>query len=81
MKTAISIPDDLFEQAEIVAKELGLSRSRLVQTALKEFIDRRHEADITRRLNKSYSEHPEPVTPLQKRLLREAMRRNEWDES
>ncbi|HET9886858.1 MAG TPA: ChpI protein, partial [bacterium] len=31
MKTAISIPDDLFRAAEAAAKRLGLSRSELVQ--------------------------------------------------
>ena len=34
MRTAISIPDDLFESAEELAAELGMSRSQLYATAL-----------------------------------------------
>ena len=41
MKTAISLPDSLFRQADQMAAELSISRSRLVAMALEEFI-RRH---------------------------------------
>jgi len=34
MKTAISLPDKLFESADALARRLGLSRSQLVATAL-----------------------------------------------
>ena len=37
MKVALSIPDDLFDAADALAKRLGLSRSRLYATALKGF--------------------------------------------
>ena len=37
MKTAISLPDPLFKEAEAAAKDLGLSRSKLIQTALEDF--------------------------------------------
>ena len=58
MKTAISIPDPLFEEAEAAAKDLGLTRSKLIQTALEEFLQRRRDEEVTRRLNKSL--HGEP---------------------
>ena len=40
MKTAVSLPDELFRQAEAAAKKLRMSRSKLYATALSEFLDR-----------------------------------------
>jgi len=38
MKTAISIPDQIFQQAEFLANELGMSRSELYSKAIEAFI-------------------------------------------
>lgn len=51
MKTAVSIPDPLFAEAEAEAKKLGISRSRLHQLALEEFIQRQRDAEFTQRIN------------------------------
>ena len=40
MKTAISLPDQLFDEAEDLAAELEISRSELYQRALKEYLER-----------------------------------------
>ena len=56
MKTAISIPDDLFESAEQAAKALGLSRSELYATAVREFIRHYRNDEVTERLNRVYSD-------------------------
>ena len=55
MKTAISLPDDLFRQAEAAARRLRISRSHLYAKALAEFLKRQQEDAITERLNKMYS--------------------------
>ncbi|HOI99427.1 MAG TPA: ChpI protein [Rectinema sp.] len=55
MKTAISLPDRLYKQAEKVAKSLGIPRSQLVAKALQEFISRHTQDHITEDLNKVYS--------------------------
>jgi len=57
MKTAISLPDRLYKQAEKIAKELGIPRSQLVAKALQEFITRHTQDNITEDLNKVYSNH------------------------
>lgn len=80
MKTAISLPDPLFEEADAAAKDLGVSRSKLIQTALEEFLSRRRADEITRRLNKSYAEHPPEIDPFLEQLALEAMKRTEWKE-
>lgn len=51
MKTAISLPDDLFALADEFAKEAGLSRSELYATALREYILSRQQDDLTERIN------------------------------
>lgn len=55
MKTAISLPDRLYKDAEKTAKSLGIPRSQLFAKALQEFISRHTEENITERLNKIYS--------------------------
>jgi len=54
MKTAISIPDELFDAAERVAERLGLSRSELYQRALARFIETQSDAAITAKLDEIY---------------------------
>lgn len=52
MKIAISIPDPQFKEAEAAAKALGLTRSKLIQTALRDFLQRRRDAEVTASLNR-----------------------------
>jgi predicted transcriptional regulator len=58
MKTAISIPDELFESADALAEEMGVSRSQLYATAVAEFVAKHRSTDITARLNQVYAEEP-----------------------
>ena len=55
MKTAVSIPDRLFREAEKTASELGIPRSQLIARALEEFIEHHKRQGITERLNRVYS--------------------------
>ena len=57
MKTAISIPDDVFYSAESTAEQLGMARSQLYVKAIKEFIEVHRKDNITERLNTIYSEN------------------------
>ncbi len=59
MKTAISLPDSLFRQADQMAAELSISRSRLVAMALEEFIRRHRQQRVTERLDAVYRDLPE----------------------
>ena len=45
MKTAISIPDELFREVEACSRKLKLSRSRLFATAAREYLARHGAAD------------------------------------
>jgi len=57
MKTAVSIEDEVFFEAESAAKEMGLSRSKLYSNAVLEFIKNHRPDSITDKYNKIYSEN------------------------
>lgn len=54
MKTAVSIPDELFESAEGLARRLGMSRSELYATALRDYLREHRGEGITERLDEVY---------------------------
>lgn len=54
MKTAVSIPNELFESAEGFARRLGMSRSELFAKALREYLEEHRSEGITERLNEIY---------------------------
>lgn len=56
MKTAVSIPDDIFEDIDKLSKELHCSRSKLLTDAAREYIEKLKNKKIFAALNKAYSE-------------------------
>jgi predicted transcriptional regulator len=56
MKTAISIPDEVFAEAEQLATELQTSRSRLYSRALREFVARHSPDRVTEAMNRVVDE-------------------------
>jgi len=56
VKTAISVDDRLLSDADRAAREMGLSRSRLIAVALESYLRSRRQEDITARLNEVYAE-------------------------
>lgn len=59
MKTAISIPDDVFDQAERLAAELGTSRSQLYTRAVREYVARHSAVSVTASLDAAYGSEPD----------------------
>ncbi len=55
MKTAVSLPDQLYQEAEKTAQSMGIPRSQLFARALEDFIALHKRENITERLNKVYS--------------------------
>jgi antitoxin MazE6 len=56
MKTAVSIPDEIFEDAERFAKRTKRSRSRLFSDALREYLVRHSSDEITQAMDKAVTE-------------------------
>lgn len=55
MKTAISIPDTLFQEAEDFAHEQGLSRSELYARAVQLYLQAHRYQGVTEALNQVYA--------------------------
>jgi len=64
MKTAISVPDEIFKEVEKFSKEHQYSRSEVFATAAKEFLEKMKSKELFNALNEAYSEaeYPEEVT-------------------
>ena len=78
MKTAISIPDDLFASAERLAQALHKSRSRLYGDAMREYIAR-HSADrVTEALDAVCAEALPADSDFATRAARLALESTDW---
>src|SRR5215469_15563286 len=53
MKTAISVPDDTFEQATQRAEELGISRSEFFARAARRYLDELSSRSLTRQIDEA----------------------------
>ena len=63
MKTAISIPDDVFAAAEAAARRPGMSRSQLFVEAVKLFLRKHGDRGVTERLDEVYGKAESKVDP------------------
>ena len=59
MKTAISIPDALFDEADELARLQGISRSELYQRAVAAYLEREGQRALTEALDRVYDGEPE----------------------
>ena len=78
MKTAVSMPDDLFRRAEAAARRLRVSRSALYAKAIAEYLKQRDENGITERLNDVYSRYPAKVDPGLRRAQLKSLQKDAW---
>ena len=78
MKTAVSLPNDLFKQADAVARRLRVSRSQLYASAISEFLDRHQAESVTKRLNEIYSRKPAKVDAVLLRAQLKSVKKNSW---
>jgi hypothetical protein len=82
MKTAISLPDTLFEVAEQTAHYMGISRSRLFVNAMEDYITRHNRETITKKLNEVYNDDYykefEPLSNAALESIRELTKNDTW---
>jgi metal-responsive CopG/Arc/MetJ family transcriptional regulator len=79
MKTAVSIPDEVFEEAERLARRTKRSRSRLFSDALKEYLIRHSPDEITEAVNKVCEELGDVVAdPFVSAAARRILENTEW---
>ena len=81
VKTAISIQKSLFEQAENLARQMKVSRSRLFGLALEAYIHRQQNRDLLAQINAAYANEPDPAEKTLRRKTKRTHRRiveGEW---
>lgn len=78
MKTAVSLPDDVFTSAEHLARKLGISRSRLFATAVAEFVARNNTSRVTERLNALYGVENGQLDDAERMVADRTLKRSTW---
>jgi metal-responsive CopG/Arc/MetJ family transcriptional regulator len=78
MKVAVSIPDEIFAEAECLARELKTSRSELFSRALGEFLGRHSPDRVTEQMDRVVADVGEESHAFSKRAARRVLRRVEW---
>lgn len=73
MKVALSIPDDLFANAERLRERLGMNRSRLYASALAHYVAQHNGLDTTERLNTVYAAEQGSLDPVVHRAQRRSL--------
>ena len=78
MKTAISLPDDVFRAAERVAKRKGMTRSELYARAVAALVRAEDEEETTEQLNALYGSTDSRLEPELARLPSRVVEREDW---
>jgi len=78
MKTAISIPDNIFKAADQYAKKHGVSRSQLFTNAVALFLKQHPSDHITKQLNKVYSSNSADLDEALSKMQFSSIQKEEW---
>jgi predicted transcriptional regulator len=80
MKVAVSIPDDIFAEAESLIKRSNVSRSQLYAKAVKQFVDRNDPDGITQTINDVLDEigEDDELSNFSTAAGRRVLKRTEW---
>jgi metal-responsive CopG/Arc/MetJ family transcriptional regulator len=78
MKTAVSIPDDLFADADRLASRFKTSRSQLYARALAEFLARHDDDRITEALNQTYALKDKDESSFVSKASASVLRNSPW---
>jgi len=73
VKTAVSLPDDLYLRAEQAARQLGMNRSQLYARALAKYLEDVGPDPVTERLNELADEHAKERTASESSAVARSM--------
>lgn len=82
MKTAISVPDDVFQQVEIAAKRMRISRSEVFTRAVRRFLATAQDAEIKASYDAAFGDDDgEPQSDdFRRAAARKALLSVEWND-
>jgi metal-responsive CopG/Arc/MetJ family transcriptional regulator len=78
MKTAVSLPDDVFRAAERHARRARKSRSQLYAEALSEYLARHAPDEVTDAMNQALDQIPESTDSFARAASLRILERSEW---
>jgi metal-responsive CopG/Arc/MetJ family transcriptional regulator len=64
MKTAVPIPDEIYQSADQLAKRLGMSRSELYAKAVSNYINAHKNEAVTKALDQIYAKEKSEIDPV-----------------
>ncbi len=78
MKTAVSIPDDVYRRVDRLARRTRRSRSRLFSDALGEYLARHENDEITEAMNAAVAEVGQTGDPFVSAAASRILGRTDW---
>jgi metal-responsive CopG/Arc/MetJ family transcriptional regulator len=78
MKIAVSVPDEIFEEAERLARRTKRSRSEVYSRALAEYVARHAPDRVTEAMDRALAEIGESAEPFLPAASRRVLKRSEW---
>ena len=78
MKTAVSIPESIFRQAERLAQRLKKSRSQLYAEAMAEYLRRRDPDEVTVAIDTALEAIEPQPDAFARETARRALARTKW---
>jgi metal-responsive CopG/Arc/MetJ family transcriptional regulator len=78
MKTAVSIPDEVFEEAERLARRMKRSRSEVYSRALAEYVARHAPDRVTEAMDRALDEIGEPADQFARAASSRVLKRSDW---
>jgi len=78
MKTAVSIPDDVFEKAERLARRARRSRSQVYSAAPREYVARHSPDEVTEAMNRARDEIGDQSDPFVAAVSARILENVEW---
>jgi predicted transcriptional regulator len=78
MKTAVSIPDEVFEKVERFARRAKRSRSEVFSAALREYIARHAPEEVTDAINRAVDEIGDQGDEFVAAAARRVLEKTEW---
>jgi len=78
MKTAVSVPDEIFDRAEALARRERRSRSEVYSAALREYVARHAPDEVTDALDRLVAEGGETADAFVNRASARILDASEW---
>jgi metal-responsive CopG/Arc/MetJ family transcriptional regulator len=78
MKTAVSIPDDIFEEVERLARREKRSRSEVFSAALREYVARHSPDEVTEAINRVCDQVGDQSDEFVATAARRILEKTEW---